>query len=257
VVPGLILAVLFVGFVVARCALRPDLAPATAPDRAGGGNPWLALLVHVVPLVLIFAVVVGGIVAGWATPTESGALGAAATILVAALYGKLTVGALHRAFMGALAVSGAVLFILMGALTFSQILTFAGVTNGIVDLARSSGLGPTGLLLAMLALLVFLGCFIDQVSIMMITLPFFMPLVREIGADPVWFGILYLICMQIGLLTPPFGLLLFVMKGAAPPQITLPQVYAAALPYVGFMVLVLALVFLAPGVATWLPGLAR
>jgi TRAP-type mannitol/chloroaromatic compound transport system permease large subunit len=98
-----------------------------------------------------------------------------------------------------------------------------------------------------------LGCFIDQVSMMLITLPFFMPLVVGMQVDPIWFGILFLLCMQLGLLTPPFGLLLYTMKGVAPPSISMQQIYAAAIPYVLFGVFMIALILAFPGIATWLP----
>jgi TRAP-type C4-dicarboxylate transport system permease large subunit len=107
--------------------------------------------------------------------------------------------------------------------------------------------------IAMLLILLFLGCFVDQVSMMLITLPFFMPLVARYDIDPIWFGVLFLICMQLGLLTPPFGLLLFTMKGVAPPAITMSQIYRAATPYAVMSVAILVLIFLFPRIATWLP----
>jgi TRAP-type C4-dicarboxylate transport system permease large subunit len=107
----------------------------------------------------------------------------------------------------------------------------------------------------MMLILLFLGCFVDQVSMMLITLPFFMPLVQRLGIDPVWFGVIFLICMQLGLLTPPFGLLLFTMKGVAPPSITMQQIYAASVPYIVFGLLVLMAIFAFPPLATWLPRL--
>ena len=119
----------------------------------------------------------------------------------------------------------------------------------------TQGLSATVIILGMMLILLFLGCFVDQVSMMLITLPFFMPLVQQLGVDPIWFGVLFLICMQLGLLTPPFGLLLFTMKGVAPPGIAMNDVFQAALPYVWFGLLALAAVFLFPPLATWLPGL--
>src|SRR3954466_16298889 len=110
-------------------------------------------------------------------------------------------------------------------------------------------------MIAMLLILLFLGCFVDQVSMMLTPLPFFMPLVQRYDVDLIWFGVLFLICMQLGLLTPPFGLLLFTMKGVAPPSITMSQVYAAAVPYIAFGIIVLIAIFLFPAIATWLPGL--
>jgi TRAP-type C4-dicarboxylate transport system permease large subunit len=134
------------------------------------------------------------------------------------------------------------------------VLSFSGVVNGLVGAVTGLGLSAAVLIIAMLAILLFLGCFVDQVSMMLITLPFFMPLVQRYGIDPVWFGVLFLICMQLGLLTPPFGLLLFTMKGVAPPSISMHQIYAASLPYVVMSLLMLALIFAFPPLATWLPA---
>jgi tripartite ATP-independent transporter DctM subunit len=209
----------------------------------------------VLPLVLIFGMVVGAMTAGWATPTEAAALGAAGTIIAAMLYRSLSWSALMGALTGTVAVSGTILFIIIGATTFSQVLSFSGATNGIVDLVSAQGLSPAVLILGMMAVLLFLGCFVDQVSMMLITLPFFMPLVQQLGVDPIWFGVLFLIAMQLGLLTPPFGLLLFTMKGVAPPEVTMNDVFRAALPYVGFGLLALLIVFSFPPVAIWLPRL--
>jgi len=255
VVPGLILAVLFVGWIVLRASLDPSLAP---PDPGPGGRiTFRPLLVHVLPLVAIFAAVVGTMVGGIATPTEAGAVGAFATLVVAALYRGLTPRALTQALAGTVAVSGAILFILLGAITFSQVLTFSGAGTGITEVLRAWDLAPWQMVLLMMAVLLVLGCFLDQVSIMMMTIPFFVPVAQAMGLDMVWFGVLFLICMQIGLLTPPFGLLLFVMKSAAPPEVRMREVYAAAAPYVGFSVAVLLLVFLVPSLATGLGAWLR
>jgi tripartite ATP-independent transporter DctM subunit len=256
IVPGLILSVLFVGYIVVRAILDPALAPAEPLEPAAAGFArWRPFVVHVLPLLSIFGLVVGAMSAGWATPTEAAALGAAGTIIAAAAYRSLTAANLIKALLGTVGISGIILFIIVGATTFSQVLSFSGVINGIVDLVLGQRLSATALVVGMLLILLFLGCFVDQVSMMLITLPFFMPLVQRYGIDPVWFGVLFLICMQLGLLTPPFGLLLFTMKGVAPPSISMQQVYAAALPYVWFGVAVLVLIFLFPQVATWLPAM--
>jgi TRAP-type C4-dicarboxylate transport system permease large subunit len=158
-----------------------------------------------------------------------------------------------KALLGTAAISGVILFIIVGATTFAQILTFSGATNGLVAAIRDAQLAPGAVLVAMMVVLLALGCFIDQVSMMLITLPFFMPLVEAYRFDPVWFGVLFLMCMQLGLLTPPFGMLLFTMKSVAPRAITMAQVYAAVVPYVVFGLLMLAAVALWPALATWLP----
>jgi tripartite ATP-independent transporter DctM subunit len=256
ILPGLILSILFVGYIVLRAWLNPALAPEEKlVDGPAGWKRWSPFLIHVLPLVLIFGVVVGAMTAGWATPTEAAALGAAGTIVAAMLYRSLTWNNLMKALTGTVAVSGTILFIIIGATTFSQVLSFSGATNGIVNLIAGQGLSATVVVIGMMLILLFLGCFVDQVSMMLITLPFFMPLVAQLGVDPVWFGVMFLICMQLGLLTPPFGLLLFTMKGVAPPGIAMNDVFLAALPYVYFGLAVLALVFLWPPLATWLPSL--
>jgi tripartite ATP-independent transporter DctM subunit len=256
IVPGLILSVLFIGYIILRAWLDPALAPEEAlVEGLSGVKRWAPFLVHVLPLVLIFGMVVGAMTAGWATPTEAAALGASGTIVAAMLYRSLTWAALMKALTGTVAVSGIILFIIVGATTFSQVLSFSGATNGIVGLVSAQGLSATAIIIGMMLILLFLGCFVDQVSMMLITLPFFMPLVTQLGVEPIWFGVLFLICMQLGLLTPPFGLLLFTMKGVAPPSISMNDVFQAALPYVWFGLAVLMLVFFCPPLATWLPGL--
>jgi tripartite ATP-independent transporter DctM subunit len=255
IIPGLMLSVIFLGYIVTRAVLNPALAPADTLAPNAATKRWQPFFVHVVPLIAIFALVVGAMAGGWATPTEAAALGAAGTMLAAAAYRRLSVDNLLKALHGTIAVSGTILFIIIGATTFSQVLSFSGAVNGLVGLVTSQTPSPMTVVIGMMLILLFLGCFIDQVSMMLITLPFFMPLVARLGFDPIWFGVLFLICMQLGLLTPPFGLLLFTMKGVAPRSIPMQEVYAAALPYVWFGLLMLVLILLFPPIATWLPGL--
>ncbi len=256
IVPGLILSVIFIGYIIIRAKRNPQLAPEPAHiEVATGVARWRPFIVHVLPLVLIFSIVVGAMTRGWATPTEAAALGAAATIVAAALYRSLTFENLMVALKGTVAVSGTILFIIVGATTFSQVLSFSGATNGIIGLVGAQGLPSWVLILGMMGLLIFLGFFVDEVSMMMITLPFFMPLVQQMGVDPIWFGVLFLINMQIGLLSPPFGLLLFAMKGVAPPHITMGQIVQSVMPFLYFGIAVMLLVFLWPPLATWLPKL--
>lgn len=256
VIPGLMLSAMFVGYIILRAALEPGLAPSEVLETAPGFvERWLPFLIYVLPLLLIFGLVVGAMSAGWATPTEAAALGAAGTIVAALAYGRLTVRNLMKALTGTVGISGTILFIIIGATTFAQVLSFSGVVNGILGLITGQGLPAMTVILGMILILLFLGCFVDQVSMMLITLPFFMPLVQQLGIDPIWFGIVFLICMQLGLLTPPFGLLLFTMKSVAPDTVSMNQVYWAAIPYVIFGVIVLMLILAFPPIATWLPRL--
>ncbi len=253
VLPGLILSVAFVTYIVARVRLNPSLAPASEFVEYRGWAKLKPFFQYVLPLVSIFVVVVASMSAGWATPTESAAIGALFTIFLAAAYGALTRSNLLAALRGTAAISGMILFIIVGATTFSQILSFSGASDGLVSEISRLGLSPLAVVAAMMALLVFLGLFVEQVSMMMITLPIYMPLVQKYGIDPVWFGVMFLICMQLGLLLPPHGLLLMTMKGVSPPQVRMGHIFQGVLPYIAMSLLLLALVFLFPAVAVWLP----
>jgi tripartite ATP-independent transporter DctM subunit len=255
IVPGLILSVIFVGYIVLRVKLQPALAPKTAFEEFHGWRRLQPFLQYVLPLVSIFVIVVGAMIAGWATPTECAALGAFATLLLALLYRALTLANLLQALRGTAAISGMILFIIVGATTFSQILSFSGASNGLAQAITGFGLPPLAVVAGMMVFLIFLGVFVEQVSMMMITLPIFMPIVQQMGIDPVWFGVMFLICMQLGLLMPPHGLLLMTMKGVAPPQVTMMHIFRAVTPFLLISLVVLALVFLVPPLAVWLPGL--
>jgi tripartite ATP-independent transporter DctM subunit len=250
IVPGLILSLLFIGYVLIRCWLNPALAPRYDETAPQAGHPWFDLCITILPLIGVFAIVVISMTGGWATPTESSAVGALATVLLAACYRCLTWKSLWKSLIGTVSISGSLLFIIVGATTFAQLLSFSGATGGLVALVERAQLSPVTVQIGMLAVLLILGFFIDQTSIMMITLPFYMPLLRNMGVDQIWFGILYLLCMQIGLLTPPFGLLLFVLKGVAPPGITIGMIYRAAIPYVWLTMLMMALIFMIPAIVT-------
>jgi len=255
ILPGLILSVIFVGYIVVRVKLEPRLAPSTPFEEYHGWRRFLPFVQYVLPLVSIFTVVVGAMIAGWATPTECAALGAFATMALALVYRALTAGNLLKALRGTAAISGMILFIIVGATTFSQILSFSGASNGLAQMITGLGLPPLAVVAGMMLLLIFLGVFVEQVSMMMITLPIFMPIVQGMGIDLIWFGVMFLICMQLGLLMPPHGLLLMTMKGVAPPQVTMVHIFRAVAPFVLISLLVLALVFVVPGIAVWLPNL--
>jgi tripartite ATP-independent transporter DctM subunit len=253
VVPGLILSVAFVVYIMLRVHFTPALAPAAPVEERHGWDRLLPFVKYVLPLVSIFGVVVASMSAGWATPTESAAIGAFATLLLAFVYRVLDFKALRAALMGTVAISGMILFIIVGATTFAQILSFSGASNGLVQAITGLGLSTLAVIAAMMLILVFLGIFVDQVSMMLITLPIFMPIVQRLGVDTIWFGVMFLICMQLGLLLPPHGLLLMTMKGVAPPQVTMAHIFRAVVPYVSLSLVLLALVFFVPAVATWLP----
>ena len=158
-----------------------------------------------------------------------------------------------KSLKGTAGISGMILFIILGATTFAQILSFSGASTGMVQFITGQGLSTNAIILGMMLILIFLGVFVDQVSMMMITLPIFMPLVQSLGIDPIWFGVMFLICMQLGLLLPPHGLLLMTMRGVAPASVTMGHIFMAVVPYVVMSILLLVAVFFVPAIATWLP----
>lgn len=255
VVPGLLLSVCFVAWIIIRVRISPHLAPTeTNLIEHKGWDRWQPFFAYVLPTLSIFGVVVGALAAGWATPTECAALGAFATMVLAACYKVLKWDAVLIALKGTAGISGMILFIILGATTFAQILSFSGASTGLVQFITGHGLSTSWIVVGMMLMLIFLGIFVDQVSMMMITLPIFMPIVTALGIDPIWFGVMFLICMQLGLLLPPHGLLLMTMRGVAPSSVTMTHIFLAVGPYVVMSLILLVAVFFMPGIATWLPG---
>lgn len=256
IVPGLLMAACFLAYVVIRSRMRPQDAPKDeALQEVKGWERWKPFVRDVLPLFSIFVAVVGSMLLGWASPTESAAIGALASVLATMAYGALTGKALYKSLMETARVSVIILFVMVASTTFSQLLSFSGATTGFLSIINQWQLSPLMLVLGMLAILLIMGCVIDQISMMMITLPFFMPLAQAAGIEPVWLGVMMLIAMELGLLTPPFGLLLMVMQSVAPKQIRLPQIYAAAMPFIAIELVVLVLVILMPWLAIGLPRL--
>lgn len=253
--PGLLMAAGYIGYVVLRCALQPQLTPAYEIDRASWNDRLRGLVQNLLPLLLIVFLVTGLIVLGVATPTESAALGCLGTILVVAGYRALSWQVFRHALMGTLKITGMMMAILVGAIGFSQILAYSGATRGLLGWITELPLPPLAIVaICMLAILV-LGMFLEQIAIMLITLPILLPVITTLGFDPIWFGILMLINLQMALTTPPFGLLLFVMKGIAPPEVRMRDIYLSCLPFLAVDAMVLTLLMIFPGIVTWFESL--
>lgn len=254
-IPGIIMAVVHFSYVVARCTLNPALAPAYDLPKMTWWERVRPFLVYVLPLLSLFGVVVGSILGGIATPTESASLGALGAVAAAACYRSLTWKGIWTAMVETGKITVMVYFIIAASLTFSQILSFSGATAGLLSLVREVDPTPFYLLAAMMGLILLMGCFMDPVSIMLITLPFFMPMAELIRIDLIWFGVLILLALEIGQTTPPFGMLLFVMRGVAPPDVTMRHIYAAVTPFVLLEIGILVFLVLVPEAVTWLPEL--
>ena len=255
IVPGIILIVLFFLFIVAVTRLRPELAPAQPEEAEPLRTRLRPFLIYVLPLMTIVIIVVGSILSGIATPTESAALGSIVTVLVAFCYRSLSWQAISKALSGTAAITATIFIIISGSIAFSQILSFSGTTRQLVEVVTSMEIGIGTLVIMMLLVALLLGMLMDQISIMLITLPFFMPLINLAGVDPIWFGVMMLIALEVGLITPPFGLLLFIMQSVAPEGVTMRQILSSITPYIGIEILGLVLVFAFPILALWLPGL--
>lgn len=255
IVPGLLMAVFYLFYVVGACWLKPELAPSYAFKRVSLGEKLRSFAINILPLSIIVFLVIGLILLGIATPTESAALGALGTLVMGIVYRELTWAGLMRALIATMKVTVMIFWVIACATGFSQLLAFTGGGPGLVNYVLGLGLAPMSVVLAMVGVLLLLGCFMEQLAIMMLTIPLMMPVITKLGLNPLWFGVLVLITMEVATLTPPFGLNLFVMKGAAPPDVTMFDVYRAAVPFIVADIIVLAIMFAAPDFALWLPHL--
>ncbi|MEH6393080.1 MAG: TRAP transporter large permease subunit [Sulfitobacter sp.] len=255
IIPGLILACFYIATIYIQTKIDPTAAPAYEVETLGFGEKVRLLFGDVVPMLSVMVLIVIGMVAGLITPSEAAAFGALGVIILAMLFRCLTWEAMKRSVIGALRVTLMAYLIVFGSSTFSQLLAFSGASSGLIRWATSFDLAPVAMLLVMFGVLLLLGMFMEQISMMLLTVPIFFPLATTLGFDPVWFGLVILLALEISFTTPPFGLLLFVMKGVAPKDTTMREIYLSAFPYMGCAILVVLLLILFPQLALWLPSL--
>lgn len=254
ILPGLVLALFYIGMVWLQTKIDPSAAPSyDLPPIPWTTKLWVFVR-DVVPMVAVMALIVVMLLTGWATPSESAAFGALGVLILAVVYRCLSWEAWVASVVGSLKVTLMAFMIVFGSATFSQLLAFSGASSGLIQWATSFDLSPLLMLLAIFAVLLILGTFMEQISIMMLTVPFFFPLAQSLGFDLIWFGIIVLLALEISFSTPPLGLLLFVMKGVAPPGTTMKEIYIAAIPYILCSMALVALLIVFPPLATWLPG---
>ena len=256
-VPGLILATLYATYIITRCKLQPQLAPPYEVPPIPFMKRLMPLLRDVVPLLLIVFLVTGVIFLGIATPAEAAATGALGAIILAAAYRKLNKKIMKESLVSTLEISVMIFMIIVGAVAFSTNLAITGASRGLVSFVSGLPLSPTLILIAMVVIILILGMFMECVAMMMITIPLFMPIVNALGFDQVWWAVIILLAISIGPHTPPFGLDMFVLKGVAPPNISLGDIYRAAIPFVICDLIVLSLIIAFPILPLWLPSLMR
>jgi len=257
VVPGLVLALMYGTLIFGWTVLDPTAAPGYQVAPVALAQKLKLVALDILPMFLVIVLVIGVMVSGWATPTEAAGIGCVGVLALAACYRCLGWASFRRAVEGALRVTVMAFLIIFGSATFSQILAFTGASSGLIRWATEFQLTPLGMLMMMLAVILFLGCFMDQLSMMLLTSPIFFPLAKTLGFDPIWFGLIMLLALEIGYTTPPFGLLLFVLKGVAPPGTTMRDIYIAGMPFIACVLLLIGLIIAFPPIATWLPNLSR
>ncbi|WP_293447476.1 TRAP transporter large permease [Planktotalea sp.] len=254
VIPGLILAFFYIATIYLQTKIDPSAAPAYDVDPMTFARKFKLLISEVVPMVGVMVVIVVLMIRGFVTPSEAAAFGALGVLILAAVFRCLTWKAMKQSVVGALRVTLMAYLIVFGSATFSQLLAFSGASRGLVNWAISFDLAPLAMLLVMFAVLLLLGMFMEQISMMLLTVPIFFPLAVTLNFDPIWFGLIMLLALEISFTTPPFGLLLFVMKGVAPKGTTMRVIYTSAFPFIGCSLLLVALLVAFPQLALWLPS---
>ncbi|UCC66301.1 MAG: TRAP transporter large permease subunit [Deltaproteobacteria bacterium] len=257
IIPGIIMAALYASYIIIRCWLQPHLAPSYQVAHIPMNEKIMLTIKYVLPLGSIVFLVIGLIFLGIATPTESAALGALGCFVLAFIYRGWDLAALKSSISATLKITVMMFMIMTGAMAFSQILAFTGATPGLVKLAAGLNVPPIMLLIFMQVILLFMGTFMEPLTIMMVTLPIYMPIVNNMGFNPLWFGTIMLINMEMATTSPPFGLVLFVMKGVAPPDTTMGDIYRAGLPFLACDAVAMGLIMAFPSLALFLPGLMK
>ena len=255
VIPGVLLAGLYIVLIWAQTRIDPDAAPAYDVAPLAGREKLKLIAKDILPMMSVMVFTVWGMVAGVFTPSEAAAFGALGVLILAVIFRCLSFDAMVKSVKGALRVTLMAYLIVFGSATFSQLLAFSGGSRGLISWATGFELAPLAMLAVMFGVLLILGMFMEQISMMLLTVPIFFPLAAQMGFDPIWFGLIMLLGLEISFTTPPFGLLLFVMKGVAPPGTTMHQIYMSALPFIGCSLLLVLILVAFPGLALWLPGL--
>lgn len=262
--PGFMLATFYIIYIGVRCHLQPHLGPAIPPeDRVGWREKIVSLRALILPSALII-MVLGFIIFGITSPTEASAAGAAGALICAAIHRRLNWAVFNEAVFRTARISAIILWVVVGALAFSTVYDGLGAAQLVEAFIGGLPLGPYGILILMQLSFFVLGTMLDDTAILFITLPVYVPLITFLGFDPVWFGILYIVNMQMAFLTPPFGYTLFYMlgivkdlyrTGTITEEITIGDVYRSVWPFVALQGLGLAMIIIFPQIAMWLPEL--
>jgi tripartite ATP-independent transporter DctM subunit len=253
-IPGALLASLYVAYIIIRCRLNPDLAPLAPLEmrRMPAAEKLRAMRGLILPLAVIVWVL-GSIYGGIASVTEAAGVGVVGAALAALVRGRLSWTMIQAALRQTMVTVGTIIWLILGAVSLVGIYNIIGGNTFMQDLLAGLDLPPLGVILVMMAILVVLGTFMEWIAIVFITVPIFAPVVVSLGFDPIWFGVLFVMNMQIYFLSPPFGPACFWLKSVAPPDVTLQEIFASVWPFIGLQITGLVLVMFFPQIALWLP----
>jgi tripartite ATP-independent transporter DctM subunit len=257
IIPGILMAVIIGIYIVVRCWLQPELAPSYEAGNFTLSEKLKETAKYVLPMVLIIFLVTGVIFLGVATPTEAAATGALGCFILAAVYRRLNWKVTRKSTESSMRMAVMILLIMASASAYTQIIVFSKANVGMVNFLLSTHLSPIVIVIGAQIVIAIMGCFMPVNSILMIVMPLFTPIVIAIGQDPIWFGIITLINVEMAGLTPPFGMHLFVMKAVAPKDTKMEELYRAALPYIGINILTIVLLFAFPVLTSWLPNFMK
>jgi len=243
--PGFLLSALFIIYITIRCYINPVMGPPIPKEERPSWGEKIRILLPIIPSGVLIFLVLGTIIVGVAAPTEAAGIGALGALVIAATRRRLTLKMMISAFEQTMRTCSMVLWIMFGANIFVGFYVMVGGDDFVRNLLLGSGLSKWGIVFVMQGLLLILGCFLDWVGIFMLTIPLFGPIIRQLGFDPIWWGVLVAVNMQLSFLSPPFGYSLFFLKGVAPPEISTKDVWKGAVPFLGlqFIGLVLCMIF--------------
>ena len=249
--PGILLAGLFIAYIGIRAWLNPKLCPPHR-EKFTLKEKVISTRAVILPLLIVLAVL-GSLFTGIATPTEAGALGVAAVLIAVAIHRRFSWKVIKESTMETFRITGLTMWIFFGAMLFAAVYARAGGLIFMTNIIMGLGMNRWLILILMMGLAFFLGMFVDPFAIIFILAPICFPIVKELGFDPIWFGILFVINMQMGYVTPPFGYQLFYLKSVAPPGITTGDIYKSVFPFLGVLIIGMAIIMLFPQIALWLP----
>ena len=253
VIPGIVLAGAFIIYIAVRTFFQPRLCP-QIDEKFTWKEKIISIKSIILPALIILGVL-GTMFFGIATPTEASAIGSVACVIAVAIHRRFSWKLIHEATMTTFSVTGMILWVAFGAVAFSNVYISLGGAQLFNDFILGLDLPPVFVFAAIVLVILILGCFLDPTGIIFIVAPVAFPVLKKLGYDPIWFGIIFVIGIQCGYLTPPFGFSLFYLKSVAPPSISMADIYRSVWPFVGVMILCIALIYLFPSLATWLPDL--